>query len=153
MSPKAIDDNANANAKTARESLDPLHAELRQLRYADPSPELRRRTLAAAGEVLGARESSGLAGWWRELALAGAALLLFNVSLPTSFPSSALPAFPAASSPIVAQVVAENAELADQLGLDGGLAAYLEKKSLTEALAELSARSSASRFSTLHDPS
>ncbi len=148
----SADPDPNSGAK-AGEPTDPLHAELRRLRLAEPAPELRRRTLAAAGDALDARESSGLGSWWRELALAGAALLLFNLSLPTSMP--AVPEFPALPSwyaPSVAQIQAATAELAEQLGVDDGLADYLEKKSLTRALAESSARP-ASRYSNLQDPS
>lgn len=144
-------DPAPNSGAEAGEPTHPLHAELRRLRLAAPAPELRRRTLAAAGDALGARESSGLGSWWRELALAGAALLLFNLSLPTSLP--AVPDFPAWYAPSVAQIQAATAELSEQLGLDDGLADYLEKKSLTRALAESSASPAASRYSNLHDPS
>lgn len=114
---------------------DDLARELRALRLEDPSPELRRRALAAAGAALAVPEGSGLAGWWRELAMAGAALLLFTVSLPTSLPSPSLPALPAWTSPTAAQLQAAADELADQLGATPGLADYLEKKSLAGALA------------------
>lgn len=132
---------------------DQLARELRGLRLEDPSPELRRRTLVAAGEALAEREGGGLAGWWRELALAGAALLLFAVSLPTSLPSIALPSLPAWSSPTAAQIVADNAELTGQLGVEADLAEYFEKKSLAGAIAARSGRPSPSRSPTLNDPS
>lgn len=102
-----------ADADAAGEAL--AH-ELRQLRYADPPPGLRRRALAGVAEQLAAPPRFRLAGFWPELALAAAALLIFSLSGASFVPGpDAKPAPP----PI---------GIASQLGLGPKLGGYLEQR-------------------------
>ena len=125
---------------------DSLEQELRQLRLGDPDPELRRRTLLAAREALHAsvpaRETRPVGkGWWPELALAAAALLLLFV-----FP----PKHPAVSAPGgVAPAVSAPAELRAALGIDPELARYINARTVPAGLGPAS-----TTFRSLHrDPS
>ena len=117
---------------------DSLEQELRQLRLGDPDPELRRRTLLAAREALHAsvpaRETRPVGkGWWPELALAAAALLLLLVSSPKP---------PALSAPGgVAPAGSAPAELRAALGVDAGLARYINARTVPAGLGPASSTS------------
>lgn len=117
---------------------DRLENQLRQLEMGGPDPELRRRTLAAAREALRAseptRETRPVAmGWWPELALAAAALLLLFVSPPNP---------PALSAPGgVAPAVSATAELRAALGVDAGLARYIHARTVPAGLGPASSTS------------
>ncbi len=111
--------NSNPERSPAAPEASLLEEKLRRLRYAEPAPELRRRALTAAAEVLEARTLAGrpgLGGWWRELALTATAVLIFWAPWPAGGPAPA-DAAPAAPT-----------ELAHQLDLGRELAGYLAQR-------------------------
>ena len=123
---------------------DRLENELRQLRLGGPDPELRRRTLLAAREALHAsvptQETRPVGkGWWRELALAAAALLLLLVSLPKAPPAQGSTKRPAAAPE----------ELRAALGIDPELARYINARTVPAGLGP----ASTTLRSTQSDPS
>jgi len=102
---------------------DEIAVQLRELRYADPSPELRCKTLGAARQALKeASSSSAIGDWWREIALAAAVAAIFAISWP-SF--SATKALPQRQSP---RSIADGESLATTLGLEGDFANYIGRR-------------------------
>lgn len=100
-----------------------LASDLRELRLAEPHPDLRRRTLQAAREVLQA-EQNPQRSWalgFRELGLAAAGLLAVFFLTPT----------PGATQPATAYFT--KAELVEALGVEEQLAEYLNQRSVPAA--------------------